>query len=643
VSRDYVESLADPQLEALMWGYYGGLPHVDHVFDKQVIDPDSPAYGLFIHDSGKFVFHDVNWHNFYYPKPYNNLTMAHLAALLTVPTESNVTYRNREVLNRAQLSALAMINMLPSVGILRSVRAEWGDGLSLDGFFQFSTLAEAYYHLENLLDPEVRRIYEQALLFYADHYGNFTHFMPNQVYAMISGYLYVYLATDEPRFLRKFERMTRAYTAYTFNESGTYQAMNPYGQHPAGYFLEQWGPDGNYDTMNQELLIQAYYKYRNLPEADPSLIARMRDSFQESLVFQQFHWLPQPDGTIISPNSINARTTIPYSASGHPGAAAAYPEFPIAAAKFHLTPAPEDGGPGSARVTNHVANTEEWQRDLIYWGLSGGGDAFDGDRARTDLTGQWARWTYDAFSMPERVAPATLPFEESSGIWELEGQVAFKHGDLFATVFYGGDSRNVRGRMSGAPVTLWSEETGSIVHSMRHNQGARPDGRHMTSTLLRYGSTDAAPQEGAENGELRWIELDRVFEITSSVRWLAPQGTDIGSVPDTEVTWRYELHDDGRVSIDVSHSGDVGDDTLFLNVPVLVLADHNEDFAVTGPDDGSLRISRGDVVVEIAWPDNLEARMTTAKSTGFLPDRSIRSLQIPVDSRDSVRIVLERQ
>ncbi len=644
VTREYVDSLENPQLEALMWGYYGGLPHLNYVFDKQVIDPQSPAYGFFVHESGNLVFPEVNWHNFFYPKANNTLHMGNFAALLTVPTETNLTYHNEAVLNRAQLSALAMINNISSVGIIRSIPADAGDGLSGAGFFQFENLAHAYYHLRDLLDPEVKDIYEQAMLFYADHYGNFTHFTPNQVNAVISGYLNLHLATGEPRFLDKFERMTWAYTDYTSTRPDTYQTMNAFGQHPAGYFLEQWGPDGNYENMALALHIQNYYKYRDLPQSDPALVSRMKESLDRAFFFQQFHWLPQPDGELRSPNSINARTVIPLYNSGHPGAHAAYPEFPIAAAKFHLQPQPEPGEPGVAAITNYVATTEEWQRDLIYWGMSGRGDAFEGDPGRVDLTGKWARLAYDAFTLPSRVEPATLPFEMEEGIWELDGQVAFKHGDLYTLVFYSGDPRSQQGRITGAPIALWAEETGSVVLSMRNRITGRPEGTMMQSSLVRYGASDAPAWEGMENGTLRWIELDRVFEIASDVRWAQPVGASIGAVPNTRVVWTYELHDDGRVTIDVEHIGDLGDHQVYLNLPVYLYGTEGEDFTVSGPEGGSLTLSRDGGAVEVSWLADAQVQYGEPVAPNQAAGGQIRSLRIPIDPDDgSVRVVLQHR
>ena len=71
-----------------------------------------------------------------------------------------------------------------------------------------------------------------------------------------------YLTTGNPRFLGIFEREMTAYV------DNTYGPASKFGQHPAGFYLEEYGPDGNYDHLNFYCVCVCYYFYRDMKNAN---------------------------------------------------------------------------------------------------------------------------------------------------------------------------------------------------------------------------------------------------------------------------------------------------------------------------------------------------------------------------------------
>ena len=130
---------------------------------------------------------------------------------------------------------------------------------------------------------------------------------------MMYGHLNTYAATGEERFRGYFETLMNAYLDNTFGPA------SKHGQHPAGYFLEEYGPDGNYDQLNSFCVVASYYKYRNLPGADPVLVEKLRRGIEKDLQFKSCYWLVQPDGGICSPNALNCRTDGNLASPSWPG------------------------------------------------------------------------------------------------------------------------------------------------------------------------------------------------------------------------------------------------------------------------------------------------------------------------------------
>jgi len=599
------DDLKNIQLESLIFGAYGGLSNINYVFETQVIDPKSPYYGCFMYKEFEKI-PEKTWQNYVYTNRYNITESLSLAVLYSYPAKLNVTYKNKQILNRAIISAFTLITQLNSENIIRQNDMATNEFPMADFFFQYPSLAEAYFLLKDDLSPGISQIWRDGLITIGDSIGNYTSYQPNQWSNIMAGHLNTYLATGEKRFLDRFELMIKNYPQY--------RVGNKMSQHPAGYFMENLGPDGNYEQMNLECLVSNYYDYKKMNNAKPELVEIMRDSIARSLEFQKFYWLPQTDGKVVSPNSIASRTLSTIANEGHPGTYAAYPEFPLAAARYALSVMPSDGL-GAARVMSYIANNEQWQKNILEWGISSKGDGFAGVR-RTMLS-QWPIWLYKSYSIPTRVEPAKLPIEEKSGIWELPGQIAFKTGDLYSLIFYGADEASLNSQRSGAPIAVWTKDTGNVILSMKNTKDyTKIDIPNAIHTCVVGKQNGNVFQTGTENGTLNWIEKGKVFEITSKLKNI-----------DASLLWHYEIEDNGyKMSVSLKSETDV--ENLYLNLPIYRYEDNAK---ISEPNNGKLSFALNGSTVNIQWPSGVTATMGSSIKESYI-GKNVQSLKIPLSN-----------
>lgn len=593
-------TVENPHLESLMYSVYGGLTTIRYAFDNQLLDKESPFYGFFIPRSLEQPPSE-SWHDFTYQVCYNQSETANMAALLTIPTELNVAYNNEAILNRTILSALAVITSMSANNILQDGTFMKNDYILGNFFFKYGSMAEGYHYLKELLPKEVADVWRDGIIAVGDAISNFPSYQPNQFANIMLGHMNIYLATGEERYLKRFEVMIESYMDY--------REGNKMSQHPAGYFMEELGPDGNYETMNLECHIPNYYDYKSLPNAKPELVEKIRRSIERSLYFQSFYWLPQTDGYVTSPNSINTRTLTVLANEGHPGAYAAYPEFSLAAGRYAMNAYPQDGL-GTGKILSYIANTEQWQRNIIRWGLESKGDGHDG--SRTALNGIWAKWLYKTYSLPNKVEAEMLPIEHENGTWELDGQIAFKRGNLYMLIFYSGDRNNSRSSRSGAPISVWTKGTGNAILSMKNNVANNvPVDDIINSTIVANGKAS-----NDEMGTLKWIEQDRIFEISSYSKDL-----------ECDILWRYELDKDS-VKLTVSIQSSKSVENAYLNLPIYY---YENSLKTTAPSNGKFVFDVNGSAIEISWPSGLN---TTLSRPVEEPrnKKEIRSLRIPLPS-----------
>ena len=67
-----------------------------------------------------------------------------------------------------------------------------------------------------------------------------------------------------------------------------------HGQHPAGFYAEEGGPDGNYDQMSSHPMARIYYTYQKQPGASKELVAKIKESLERNFVFRSMFAVPDP-------------------------------------------------------------------------------------------------------------------------------------------------------------------------------------------------------------------------------------------------------------------------------------------------------------------------------------------------------------
>jgi len=376
---------------------------------------------------------------------------------------------------------------------------------------------------------------------------------------MILGHLETYLATGDRRFLGYFEREATAFF------DGAFGPNAKFGQHPAGFFLEEYGPDGNYDHLSSYNLVAAWYEYRRLPEANPALVEKMRAGIEKNIRFSSFFWLPDPDGGIVSPTAFNCRTTAELCGLGYPGMIMAKADFPLGLARFDLT-APPKKGIGSAGTFSFVANTDDWIMDTIRDGLRRGPDGFAASG------GNWVPNILEAYSQPSRVTePAVIPVRDEGRTWQLPGLLAWNRKGLYGVVFadVAGATRVLNGFTGGGPDALWTPATGAFLLGTAPgkpqsgavvrilNQQKQTDARGLTFSCV-YGETDdgAFFYSGKERAQVKTLAENRSYEIDAKM-----------DRPFAGLTWRYDLQPDG-LKIEVSLKASPQPKEAFVNLPL---------------------------------------------------------------------------
>ena len=174
---------------------------------------------------------------------------------------------------------------------------------------------------------------------------------------MMLGHLNAYLATGEDRILGYFERQMNAYV------ENTHGVSNKFGQHPAGYYLEEFGPDGNYDSLNAYHIGAAYNLYPGTAKRQTGTGPKMHDAIEKNLEFKQFFWLRRPDDRLTRLAAFNCRVDASISAQNYPGDYIVRSEFPLALRRYQLNVrTPDMKASGSAPF---LANTRGVALDTL--------------------------------------------------------------------------------------------------------------------------------------------------------------------------------------------------------------------------------------------------------------------------------------
>lgn len=603
------DKIDDPMRECLMFGKYAPLSTIGNEFEHQILDPNDPYMGatktVAIRPDGT---PPINWQAFLHGGVRSFGNASGLAAIATTKTQLNVYYDNPAIINRAILSSFYHFASMQGDDLMREGTFKNGNYPLTHVFFSYDgAMANPLMLLKDKLDKDTYALWKQCLMAAGDKIADFQAYQSNQWQHMILGHLHTYLATGEKRFLGYFERQARAFL------TGAYGRDAKFGQHPAGYYLEQYGPDGNYDHLNQYCVVSAYMEYRKLKEADPTLVKLYHDGIQKNLEFKQFYWLKQPDGGLACPNAFDCRTTSLLSHPSYPGDYLAQSMFPLAKTRWLMNDDPIDGS-GFAKIMPHVVNNEDWAKRLIKDMVPRGTTSF----GLGGTSGSWTPHLMESFfEQPEKTKPVTLPCDGPDGQWELPGHIAFKRGKLFGTVFYTVDGRtsneSLQGKFGGGPTVLWSKDFGVVISSMMNTHKNKVEDENDLTNSCVFGKIQQTKSfyTGDEAPSFKWIEKDKVFQITSDLR--KPRGT---------LTWQYELADDAIVISASLNSNLVS--AAWINLP-LYTEDQSLLAKLISPQ--MLQVTKDNHVMQFTSLDGQPLTLTNARPTTH---KTVQCLQIPL-------------
>lgn len=607
--------LAMPSVEVLPFGKYGGLNGVISLMRAQNknMDPSQPYFGIPTPTGLPSDTSGVeSWMNFQ-PFPGRFLSLydsATFAGLYAFPGKLNPAYYDPQVLKRAIMAAFFHISALQGDDLIRDGKMNEIPYPLTHTFFIYDGLAQAYLSLKGALPAAEDEIWRQGLMAIGDKAADHQAYQSNQWAHMLKAHLETYLATDEKRFLSYFERGMKAYI------DGNYGPNSKFGQHPAGYFLEEYGPDGNYDRLNLFSLVASYNNYKTIPDRNEILTDAMKQSIEKNLRFKSFFWLPQPDGTLHSPTGLNCRTSGMFCLSGYPGEYISRADFSLGASRYYLDKEPEEGI-GAAGITSFVANTPEWIARTIRQGVIWGGAEFESG-------GQWLPALAQAYGSGMIATPAELPFAQKDQTWQLPGLLVWNRGGIYGLAFYDvvGAQRKLTGHMGGGPSVLWTLETGSFLSSMQPVENA--EGGHLSASAKEikmpdqltfsciFGKSDKGMffASGSERAQIQEIQEGREFSIVS--RSSSPMLAAF--------TWNYVFVEKG-LDLSVTVKTLTAPQECFVNLPILTRL---ESARVTLESPHRLVFATDKGAVMIEWPEEAPGRIEDSVSP------SVQRLVVPI-------------
>jgi hypothetical protein len=601
---DYV---TDYDIEALPFGLYGGLSSLQNGLSGQILDYTSPYYGAFGTDTAG----RASWENFHWGGRHTMSEMASLASLAAVPTKLNPAYGNEALMNRSILAAFSHFVSLSPEDLEREGAEGLGGGTSQQFwpvthvFFIYPAQAEAYNLLKGKIDPVTAQVWRDALVVMGDKLANLTQTLTNQWNEVTYGHLQVYMATGEERFLRYYERNIGAICKDNLSVSGS-----SLGQDAAGYFYELSAPDGSYQQLSLYNVVAGYYDYKDLSNANPALVERLRDSIERAVKFESLYWLPEPNGRIISPTAVNGRTTMMMCNEGYPGIYLAAVEFHLAAGLANILPlTPLDFT--KAKTMPFIAiNNSPVAKELVKYGLEGEDNAYP----TSSLSGSWTPRLFRAYIRPERASPVNPPVLEEQGVWDLNGQLSLKQNGLYTMTYYKCPSTTQSYR-SALPFSVWGEGIGSVIISNKANNTAnlevpkigfsgivtqKLDGSYYTSTL--------------ENSQFSWVSPDTEYELTTNLEGISGQFKVKG------------LMDSNGLNLTVSLNATNSQNNVYISLPI---NSSNSDAVISVATDGCFSYMVGTKKVEIRCQSGIIPVLDTFVMTTDA-GVSMRALKIPI-------------
>ncbi|MFZ2654848.1 MAG: hypothetical protein WAX69_08005 [Victivallales bacterium] len=585
------DKIASPMSEAQLCANINQLPEN---LKNQNLDKADPFYG----SPSRRKPDQMAWDVFHYCLlgPWDTASLATPAA---IESPINPYFKNEALVRRVTLSAFAKISSLQGDDLPREPFLGKENSISypiVHAFFAYGALAENFELMKDVLEPVQREIWRDAVIAVGDKLADNQGYQSNQWTHNLSGHLAAFRSTGEQRFLGYFERQLNAYL------DGAWGPNAKFGQHPAGFYLEEFGADGNYDNMNLASIVKFYYLYKELKEAKPALVGKLKRSIEADLNFKSFFWTE----TGTCPTATNSRRNESSLMASNPvGDYLAHREFDLALSRTKLTPMPAKGT-FPANVFAYYAVTDEWARRILAEFTEGKCAKFPGGALFYNIYAE----------IPLVSKEAIIPFKAEEGAWELPGLLANKSKGFYVLDFHdvaGTDKkRRLLSILGGGPTIISSDDLGPFIMSMAPlTAGNAVDSEdNLTFSCVFAKSADGKiVYSGKERSAGKWIEKGKSWEVHSEF---------MGG----ELTWRYEFSGDS-VLLKASLEGGNVSSASSINLPVLV---RKEIDVVEGQ--GGITLKRqGMGQVEIKFPGNaIFTKAVPCSPKGY----SVRRLQVPL-------------
>lgn len=294
-------------------------------FTNLVVDAREPDYGRsFRHRNKDGQPMKVCGHDFFHygNNNYNSGMFSDLAARLGT----------KPLVNRALLSGFADLWDMDSSGIIRNSgypgkRPLTGGRIDCATMFEICVgICRGYAKLKPLMTPEEEKLYREGVIQVLVKQQGFMCYQSNQWMHILEGFNEAFCATGDARLERALNMQLRAFIANDFH--------GKHGQHPAGFFSEEYGPDGNYDQMSSRPMSVIYHTYSQQPTADPELVTLMKDCLERNFRFRSIFAVPDPATTNGEPYQLayamNHRTDGPTHFDSHHTLNNCSNDFPMA-------------------------------------------------------------------------------------------------------------------------------------------------------------------------------------------------------------------------------------------------------------------------------------------------------------------------
>lgn len=510
-----------PIAEAQLFGKGGVVSSVKNMLNIQNLNVNSPYFGEFKPDDTE------TWES---GEISNAPCSMGYTSAITVDSEYNVFYQNQEMINR---NAIYLLNKLMSLSedLLVRDNATAETVPTTHGMFYHNYLAAMYYEMRDLLDDETVEVTDSIMLAMTEKMSNCIGNGPtNQWMFETKSIAAVYAALNDKTLERCLLNHVRAITEPNIG----------LGQCSAGYFMENGGYDGDYHSLNQNLVF-GMYKILKESNACDEAVKILKNIIRSNLDFCSMLWIKEY-GNIAPANNVCSRMSGGITSMTQLSIPLVIDEFPLAKSRMNLIRLP-DTGAGSAATFPFLVNSKEYAMRLInkYWNSYD--ESFNLTSAGND------RIYYDIAKNYESYESAVIPSETESGIWEKSGIITVKHKGLYLISMYANsDNKAVpSGAYMGGGITQMSgDDTGSFIVSRK------PNGEALNNAVFGTLNDGTLYISGKEKAVLNWIEKDKIFEIS-------------GSYNGIKTTWRYELTEKG-VSVTVSADGDISD--TYVNIPI---------------------------------------------------------------------------